>query len=253
MNPFSAFATVLYVVGILLWDVLLTLLNAVQRKRSVGKVTPVGHPGYGGRWPEYKPPQAGDSRCSCPALNAMANHGIISRSGRDVKFTTLTSQIRTTYNFSATFCSFVPHYAARFDTAIEPDQSIKDISFIDKMLDAASGTDKEGNAILTAKDLSRLSGKRRAEARATNKEFTLDFLHKIFGSTNASTLLVAFGGRVEDLKAFLLEERLPDGWESYIRLPHGLTITTFNQTIMKVELGIKERTFAECGTRRAVM
>lgn len=38
--------------------------------------------------------------------------GIISRSGRGIKFTDLTRQIRTTYNFSPSFCSFVPHYAA---------------------------------------------------------------------------------------------------------------------------------------------
>lgn len=39
--------------------------------------------------------------------------GIISRSGRGIKFTDLTSQIRPTYNFSPSFCSFVPHLAAR--------------------------------------------------------------------------------------------------------------------------------------------
>jgi hypothetical protein len=147
-----------------------------------------------------------------------------------------------------------------FDTAFQPDQSVKDVSFINEMLNAASGKDRNGNAILTVEDLSKISGKRRAEARATNKEFTLDFLHKMFGSTkyvhfppsclwcnsicvsssSASTLWVAFGGRVEDIKVFLLEERLPEGWESHIRLPHGLTIASFNRTIVKLELGIKE-------------
>lgn len=39
--------------------------------------------------------------------------GILSRSGRGIKFTELTDQIRTTYNFAPSFCSFVPHYAAR--------------------------------------------------------------------------------------------------------------------------------------------
>ncbi|KIJ66345.1 hypothetical protein HYDPIDRAFT_109349 [Hydnomerulius pinastri MD-312] len=200
----------------------------------------------------------------------MANHGILSRDGRNIKFTDLTAHIRTTYNFSPTFCSFVPHYAARmlnksyskdtfdlqeldlhngiehdaslcrFDTAIQPDQSIKDEAFIKEMLDASSGKDKDGNVLLTVKDLSKLSGKRRVEARATNKEFTLDFPHKIFGSTNASTLITAFGGRVEDLRSFLLEERLPKGWESRIRSPHGLTISTFNRTILALELGIRE-------------
>ncbi|KAH7886161.1 Chloroperoxidase [Phlebopus sp. FC_14] len=270
MTPFSAATTLFYDGGILLWDTLLTLLNLVRFKRRVGEVTPLGHPGYGGHWPEYRPPGEGDSRCSCPALNAMANHGIISRSGRGIKFTELTSQIRTTYNFSATFCSFVPHYAARMlgksyskdyfdlheldlhngiehdasltrlDVALEPDQSKVHVPFINELLDMASGKDNNGNPLLTIKDISSFSGKRRAEARATNTAFTLSFVHKMFGSTNASTLLTAFGGRVEDLRPFLLEERLPEGWESRIRQPYGMTILTFNKTILTVELGTKE-------------
>ena len=75
MGFFSSVSTVVFGVGIMSWDVLLTLLNLVQRKRCIGHVTPVGHPGYEGHWPEFRPPQEGDSRCACPALNAMANHG----------------------------------------------------------------------------------------------------------------------------------------------------------------------------------
>ena len=62
--------------SIFTWDVFLTLGNIVRSSRPVGKVTPRGHPGYAGHWPEYRPPQEGDSRCCCPALNAMANHGM---------------------------------------------------------------------------------------------------------------------------------------------------------------------------------
>lgn len=88
--------------------------------------------------------------------------------------------------------------------------------------------------------MSRISGKRRVEARRTNEDFTLSFLHKMFGSTNSATLLTAFGGRVDDLAAFLVEERLPQGWEPRIRYPHGLTILEFNQTIFPLERGIRE-------------
>ena len=61
--------------GIGVWDVFITLLNLVLPKRAIGHVTPEGQPGYAGVWPEFKPAKPGDSRCSCPALNAMANHG----------------------------------------------------------------------------------------------------------------------------------------------------------------------------------
>lgn len=59
-------------------------------------------------------------------------------------------------------------------------------------------------------------------------------------STSSATLLTAFGGRVNDLAAFLVEERLPEGWEPRIRYPHGLTILEFNQTIFPLERGIRE-------------
>jgi len=57
-----------------LWDLGLTVINSVTPAKSEGKVTPEGHPGFGGKWPEFVPPKEGDSRCSCPALNALANH-----------------------------------------------------------------------------------------------------------------------------------------------------------------------------------
>ncbi|KAG6826657.1 hypothetical protein H0H92_014948 [Tricholoma furcatifolium] len=57
-------------------------------------------------------------------------------------------------------------------------------------------------------------------------------------------MLTAFGGRVKDLEAFLLEERLPEGWESCNRDGKGLTIISFNKTVSKVERGIDESEFA---------
>ena len=72
LNPVS---NAFYDAGIFAWDILLSLGNLIRSSHPVGQVTHAGHPGYGGHWPEYRPPQEGDSRCSCPALNAMANHG----------------------------------------------------------------------------------------------------------------------------------------------------------------------------------
>jgi Peroxidase, family 2 len=65
----------LQTIGVFSWDFVLTFLNLVTPKLKVGHVTPQGHPGAGGKWPEYIAPKDGDSRCACPALNAMANHG----------------------------------------------------------------------------------------------------------------------------------------------------------------------------------
>ena len=63
-------------IGVLTWDFGLFLLNLVTPNLKVDHVTPQGHPGADGKWPEYIPPKDGDSRCCCPALNALANHGL---------------------------------------------------------------------------------------------------------------------------------------------------------------------------------
>lgn len=140
MPILNSISNAFYDTYILIWDLFLTLGNIVRFSRPVGKVTPEGHPGYGGYWPEFKPPQEGDSRSCCPGLNAMANHGmfvlcndrrairlinffllplkcvyvgIIPRSGRGIKFTEVPEHIHATFNFSASFSYYVCHYAAR--------------------------------------------------------------------------------------------------------------------------------------------
>ncbi|KAG2144105.1 Chloroperoxidase [Suillus bovinus] len=282
MGPFSIVSRIFLDIGVFSWDILLTLSNLVRRKLRIGHVTPHGHPGYGGYWPEYKPPKETDSRCSCPALNAMANHGIIPRSGRNISFAEVERHIRTTYNFSSTFCSFVPRFAARMlkkdysedlfdleeldlhngiehdgsllrlDSAFKQKQSTKHTPFIEELLAAATGRDRKDNSIiLTTKDVSRMLSKRRAVSRASNKEFSLSSFHKIFGSTNAATLVTVFGGRVDDLHSFLHDERLPKGWELHIRQPHGMTLMQINKTVLEIERGVRERDWAEAAREAA--
>ena len=62
-------------IGVFAWDSGLALYNLVAPNRPANAVVPEGCPGAHGVWPKYVPPAEGDSRCSCPALNAMANHG----------------------------------------------------------------------------------------------------------------------------------------------------------------------------------
>ena len=69
------------------------------------------------------------------------------------------------------------------DSALVPSQGRPHIPFINELLASATGKDKDGNAILTSKDLAAYSAKRRVDARASNPEFTLDFAHKIVGSS----------------------------------------------------------------------
>ena len=88
MTISSSISNAFYDASVFTWDVFLTLGNLVRSSRPVGEVTPLGHPGYGGYWPEYRPPQEGDSRCCCPAFNAMANHGMSAPTRYSVWLTT---------------------------------------------------------------------------------------------------------------------------------------------------------------------
>lgn len=50
-------------------------------------------------------------------------------------------------------------------------------------------------------------------------------------------MLTIFGGRIRDLESILIDERIPDKWESRIRKRMGLTFAAFNLTVFKVEWG----------------
>jgi len=244
----------------------LVLYNLIAPKKASGKVTVCG-----GSWPKYIPPTDNDSRCSCPALNALANHGILPRDGRNITFKELNQVVRNYYNFAPTFCWYVPNKIAgilgrdyqtgvfdlsdidvhngiehdasftRHDSHLMPDQSKPAPDLIEELL--ASGTGANGS--LTKNDLARFSAKRRVESRRTNGQYSMSFSHKLFGSSNASTLLTHFGGDIETLRPFLLEERLPDGWEPTITDAKGLTITKFNKTSLPVELMTDESDYAK--------
>jgi hypothetical protein len=47
-----------------------------------------------------------------------------------------------------------------------------------------------------------------------------------------------FGGKLEDIKPFLLEERLPEGWSTKYRARMGLTMAKFNSTSLRILLGV---------------
>ncbi|KAF7291272.1 hypothetical protein MIND_01271000 [Mycena indigotica] len=251
----------LFYAYIALWDAYLTLANLLTPQRKPGAVVPAGHPGARGVWPEYVPPKEGDSRCCCPALNAMANHGILPHDGRRISFAEMGAKIAAAYNFGGTFCRFVPQYAAdmlhkdfhkdTFDLAelnlhngIEHDASLTrrdahfdaaqdapHLPYVDALLSAASGP---GGA-LTLEDLARVSAGRRTESRRDNPAFSLAKVHKGFSGANSTTLLSIFGGRVADLAAMLKEERIPPGWEPAVRARKGLTFITFNRTVARLE------------------
>jgi hypothetical protein len=109
-------------------DVGVAIYNTFTPSLPKGSVIPAGRPGHGGIWPPYEPPKEGYSRSPCPALNALANHGILPRDGKNIRFTEMSRKIHETYNFANTvrvyshlspylltvdqFCFVVPYYCA---------------------------------------------------------------------------------------------------------------------------------------------
>ena len=192
-----------------LWDTSLVLLNLLTPSRKAGHVVPSPHAGCNLSWPPFTPPSPTDSRSCCPALNAMANHGILPHSGKNIPYPVLSHAIRATFNFAPSFCFFVPWYMARIlgreyardtidlgdvsvhngiehdasltrrDAGVDKDQARPALELIEDMLAHATGP----GGTITAADMARASSKRRREARASNSAFTLSTFHKLFGSS----------------------------------------------------------------------
>ncbi|EJU01025.1 heme-thiolate peroxidase aromatic peroxygenase [Dacryopinax primogenitus] len=250
---------------VMVWDSTFLLLNTFTFQKRRGSLIPPGRPGHGGQWPEWHPPVASDSRSPCPALNAMANHGILPRDGKNIPFRDMSRAIRETYNFAPTFCFFVPLYMARVlgrsythgtvnladvslhngiehdasllrhDTFLSPggDQGKPSRDLIDGFFDSVKG-DK-----VTVDDMSQYSELRRADCRRDNSQFSMNTFQKLFSSSNCATFIRTFGGSIPDLKSWLYDERLPEGWEPAGRAAWGVTMGAFQTTVLRIEAGIR--------------
>lgn len=58
-------------------------------------------------------------------------------------------------------------------------------------------------------------------------------------------MLTIFGGRVEDLQPMLIDERFSLNWEPRIMKRFGLTMATFNGTVISVERGVDVKKIAQ--------
>ncbi|KIJ49267.1 hypothetical protein M422DRAFT_28207 [Sphaerobolus stellatus SS14] len=240
---------------VITWDTTLALLNLITPNKKAISAS--------GLWGEYIPPKDTDSRSACPALNALCNHGVLPHDGRGITFKQLGAAVNRYYNFSPSFCYFVGNYMAnilhrdfgsdtldlsdlsvhngiehdgsitRYDTAIQPDQSKPDKRLVEELF----ALSKDGKSI-TAANLSSIITTRMAHSKRINGQFSLKGIHSFFAANNAATLLLIFGGKIEDIRPFLLEERIPDGWTNKFRARFGLTMPRFNATTFRIMLGV---------------
>jgi len=251
-----------------LWDFSLFLLNMFTPYLAKGTVVKEGKPGYQGIWPAFVPPdENNDSRAPCPGLNAMANHGILPRDGRNISMKVLRSALEDTFNFSPTLTrnttdslvrlygrdtidlgdlcahNVVEHDASfiRHDAYFEPNQARPARDLIQKLLASATGpaTQDHPRGQITPSDLSRFFSLRMAQSKRDNPVYTLSLLHTFFGASNASLLYEALGGDVATCTTVLLEERFPEGFETSMRGRMGFTMLEFHLRSAEIALGVR--------------
>jgi hypothetical protein len=257
--------TLLFMTGMFSWDFVLKLLNMVLPRRRVGQGIQPGMPGYRGIWPEYRKPEDTDSRSPCPALNALANHGILPRNGRHIKWTDMSKAVKSAYNLSPSMVIHIPVASAtlfeknyftdyfdlsdlnchngiehdasltRHDTAFQPDQGKPALDLVRDLLSRGKSAGKGKPRYITPATIAAFSAERRAHSQSHNGQYTLGAFHKFFSASNSAIMYDTFAGNVDDLSTWLEEERIPDGWEPAVRGPFGLTITDLHLRVAEIE------------------
>ncbi|GLB33157.1 putative peroxidase, family 2 [Lyophyllum shimeji] len=74
----------------------------ISEHKHSGKTCPVTGKGH-----EWCPPQPGDSRSPCPALNTLANHGYLPRDGKNLSVFDIISALKAGYNLSTFLAAFL--------------------------------------------------------------------------------------------------------------------------------------------------
>jgi len=252
--------------GLLIWDLGLSLSNVVTPLRKKGSVVKEGKAGYKQIWPEYIPRQAGDSRAPCPGLNALANHGILPRDGRNITKEMFQKALEDAFNFSPTLTrnttntveglygrsvidlgdlcchNIIEHDGSliRHDAFFAPDQTTPARDLIENLLNSASGpvSDEHPEGHITPMDLSRHLSLRFAQSKKDNPVFSISSSQKFFAASNASLLYEVFHGDVHTLRTVLLDERFPENFETSLRTRNGYTILDFTLRSIEIALGI---------------
>ncbi|EIN14758.1 heme-thiolate peroxidase [Punctularia strigosozonata HHB-11173 SS5] len=188
----------------------------------------------------YHPPAASDSRSPCPALNTLANHGILPRDGRHISLFQLADAVRRAYHLSTPLAYLLAvgglllcsrrWLAAHIDLGdlarhdrIEHDASLvhadapKGARYAPTAVDPALLSDVLARCPPQGMGLEDLCEVRAARETANARDARLDGLHRTLGAAEAvflyNTLKDASGGVPRDrLEQWLGEERFPDGW-----------------------------------------
>jgi len=205
----------------------------------------------------------GDARSPCPALNTLANHGVLPRNGRSITPNMLTTSIQTVYNIDATFGWLLGHSTIplvanlsatsinlddlNLHDAIEHDASLSRNDFangdnhslqpnlLEAMLNDAPG------GFITVESLARTRARREKDSLAKGAQ-ALGVKASSLAYGEAALLLQAMGkgnGSVEtlraaktDVKAWFGEEKLPTG---YVKPVTAISLSSTSTLSSKIQ------------------
>lgn len=174
-------------------------------------------------------------RSPCPALNTLANHGYIPRNGQNITKAVLGPAVMSVYNLgedaTATLLALVPetftldylstHNMIEHDASLihndeyfGGDPAQVNISLAEQLLDRGqtSGT-------LGVTELGAVRKVRLADSIAINPNVTFGSTQQTLSFLEAAILVLGFGSKnnetvpVETARSFLVDEKIPDGWE----------------------------------------
>ncbi|KNC98865.1 uncharacterized protein SPPG_05833 [Spizellomyces punctatus DAOM BR117] len=234
-----------------------TLLTAVQ----------------GASVPAWHPPAPTDVRSPCPALNALANHGILPRSGKDItpkQYIDAMSQIGVAVDLGASLAYASPFLVpsrknAQGETVfglddlrkhggIEHDASLTrndfntspnhdNFSFNQTLYDQLISLKNPTTGRLDTDSLAKARFLRQSESKATNPAPVFDVKQDLLAHGEAALLLTVFGNQFDSqvpvnvAESILAKEKLPfeEGWVP-AKLPVGiLKVTAVSQVIKSKE------------------
>lgn len=201
-----------------------------------------------GKTHQYCPPQPGDSRSPCPALNTMANHGYIARDGKNLSVFDIIRGLKACYGLSTPLAAFlsivgfmilrkigrldlfrigkhgqVEHNASlvHYDTprgqVFAPIEIHQDL--VDQLIDDVK-TGADDPEATDARKLMNATDVAIARVRREKQSPTLDGVHAEIARGEMAIILGVWeqkgqgkvGIPVEWMRDWIGHERLPEGW-----------------------------------------
>jgi len=189
----------------------------------------------------YCPPQPGDLRSPCPALNTLANHGFLPRNGKNIGAFAIAKALKEGYNLSSMFAyllafagtfflaqyrklsladlarhNLIEHDASLFHLDAHDEDEYAPTAVNDSLLRVAieeGGRYRPGR--MTLEDIANIRVKREAESRP------LDGMHAELARGEMAVAIGILGGDnavvdgvcMDVLRLWVQQERLPDGWK----------------------------------------